>query len=122
MFYDRFVELCRQKGVTASRGAIEVGISKSLVTKWKTGKTEVPSPDVLAKLSQYFNLPISALLGEDNKKAPAEASRRGVSDADIMFALFGGRADITDEMFEEVKSFADFVYRREKAKSADSGE
>ncbi|MDD5883053.1 MAG: helix-turn-helix domain-containing protein [Firmicutes bacterium] len=116
MFYDRFVELCKQKGVTASRGAIEAGISKSLVTKWKTSKVDIPSPDVLSKLSKYFNLPISELLGEENEKAPAETSERSVSDEDIMFALFGGKDDITDEMFEEVKSFADFVYNREKSK------
>lgn len=116
MFYDRFVELCNQKGVSASRGAIEAGISKSLVTKWKTNKSDIPSPDVLTKLSKYFNLPISELLGEEIEKTPTENGRREISDEDIMFALFGGKNDITDEMFEEVKAFADFVYQREEAK------
>jgi transcriptional regulator with XRE-family HTH domain len=51
-----------------SAAAIEAGLSKSLVTKWKANKVEVPSPDVLKKLSVYFNLPVSELLGEEDQK------------------------------------------------------
>lgn len=48
-----------------SAAALEAGLSKSLVTKWKVNKVEVPSPDVLKKLSSYFNIPVSELLGEE---------------------------------------------------------
>ena len=68
MFYDKFVELCHKKGVSQSQAAIEAGISKSLVTKWKNQKTEMPSPNVLAQLSKYFGVPVSGLLGEDQKQ------------------------------------------------------
>lgn len=70
MFYDRFAYLCKQKGVSVSRGALEAGISKSLVTKWKTNNTDIPSPDVIGKLSKYFGIPVSELLGEETEKAP----------------------------------------------------
>ena len=39
-----------------------------------------------------------------------------VTDEELKFALFGGSEDITDEMFEEVRSFAAFVRQREAAK------
>lgn len=68
MFYDRFVYLCSQKGISPSRAAVEAGISKSLVTKWKTNNVQDPSPDVARKLAKYFNLSVSALLGEDEQK------------------------------------------------------
>ena len=116
MFYDKFAFLCRQKGVSPSRAAIEAGISKSLVTKWKTNNIQDPSPDVVRKLSNYFNVSISELLGEDTKKAPANNGKRAVSDDEIKFALFRGREDITDAMFEEVLNFADYVARREEEK------
>lgn len=116
VFYDRFAYLCKQKGVSVSRGAIEAGISKSLVTKWKTNNVEIPSPDVLSKLSKYFNLPISELLGEETEKAPADTGKRSASKEDVIFALFRGRQNITDEMYEEVLNFADFVAQREDAK------
>jgi transcriptional regulator with XRE-family HTH domain len=55
-----------------SAAAIEAGLSKSLVTKWKTNKVDVPSPDVLKKLSAYFGMPVSELLGEDEIDAKKE--------------------------------------------------
>ena len=116
MFYDRFAYLCKMKGVSPSRAAIDAGISKSLVTKWKTNNTELPSADVLSKLSKYFGIPVSELLGEETEKAPTDTGKRDVSDDDIKFALFGGNGEITDEMFEEVKGFAAFVKQREEAK------
>ena len=65
MFYDTFVFLCKQKGLSPSKAAIGAQISKSLVTKWKTNGTEVPSPDVLKKLSSFFNVTPDYLLGYD---------------------------------------------------------
>jgi transcriptional regulator with XRE-family HTH domain len=55
-----------------SAAALEAGLSKSLVTKWKTNKVDVPSPDVLKKLSAYFNMPVSELLGEEEKEVKKE--------------------------------------------------
>ena len=65
MFYDTFVFLCKQKGLSPSKAAIDAKISKSLVTKWKTNGTEVPSPEVLKKLSSFFGVTPDYLLGYD---------------------------------------------------------
>ena len=54
MFYDKFVLLCTLKGVSPSKAAVDAGISKSLVTKWKVNGVDVPSPEILKKLSTYF--------------------------------------------------------------------
>lgn len=85
MFYDKYAQLCKQKGVSKSAAATEAGLSKSLVTKWKTNKVEVPSPDVLKKLSTYFNLPVSELLGEEpelpqNEEKPTNQSAGELSE------------------------------------------
>ena len=68
MFYDKFDYLCKKKGVTCSKAALDAGISKSLVTKWKTMGTKMPSPEVLEKLSVYFSVPVSELLAEEEQK------------------------------------------------------
>ena len=68
MFYDRFVNLCELKGVSLSKAAVEAGISTSLVTKWKNNSINIPSPEVLDKLSKYFGISISELLGENEQK------------------------------------------------------
>lgn len=73
MFYDKFMYLCKQKGVAPSRAATDAGISRSLVTKWRTTNIKTPSPEVLEKLSKYFCVPISELLSEeDQKESPDE--------------------------------------------------
>jgi transcriptional regulator with XRE-family HTH domain len=76
VFYDKFMQLCSMKKVSPSRAATEAGISKSLVTKWKTNRTQVPSPDILQKLSAYFFVPVSVLLSEEipeeKENAPSE--------------------------------------------------
>lgn len=116
MFYDRFVCFCKQKGVSPTRAALDAGISKSLVTKWKTNNVQDPSPDVLRRLAKYFNATVAELLGEDENKAPTENGERSVSDDEIKFALFGGDGEITDEMFERVKKFAAFIKQEEAEK------
>ena len=50
-----------------SAAAKEAGFAKSLVSKWKAKKVKVPSPDILQKLSAYFNMPVSELLGEQKE-------------------------------------------------------
>jgi transcriptional regulator with XRE-family HTH domain len=69
VFYDKYAQLCKQRGVSMSAAAAEAGFSKSLVTKWKVNKVEDPSPEILKKLSVYFNIPVSELLNE--KENPA---------------------------------------------------
>jgi transcriptional regulator with XRE-family HTH domain len=72
VFYDKYAHLCKQRGVSMSAAALDAGLSKSLVTKWKTNKVDVPSPDVLKKLSVYFGVPVSELLGEEEKDIKKE--------------------------------------------------
>ena len=72
MFYDKYAQLCKRRGVSVSAAALEAGLSKSLVTKWKTNKVDVPSPDVLKKLSAYFGIPVSELLDEGEKDIKKE--------------------------------------------------
>jgi len=115
MFYDVFCELCKNKGKSPNKAAEEIGLSNSITTKWKkTGAT--PGGDTLHKVARYFGVTTDYLLGKETKKAPAETGKRSISDYEIKFALFRGREDITDAMFEEVLNFAEYVARREEEK------
>lgn len=80
MFYDKYAQICKQRGISMSAAAMEAGLSKSLVTKWKVNKVEVPSPDVLKKLSAYFNMPVSELLGEEEKEKPTIPEDDGLTE------------------------------------------
>ena len=115
MFYDRFKQLCEQKGVSCNKAALEIGLSNATPTKWKkTGAT--PVGETLDKIAAYFGVSTDYLLGKESKKAPTEIGERSVSDDDIKFALFGGDGEITDEMYDEVKRFAAYIKQREADK------
>lgn len=68
MFYDRYVSLCAKKGVSPSRAALEAGISKSLVSKWKANESKEPSPEVIRKLADYFGIPAYEVLEDIQQK------------------------------------------------------
>lgn len=65
MFYDRFLELCTRYNVKPGRACLEMGVSRSLASKWKNEKTERPSVEVLEKMSSYFGLPIDRILSDE---------------------------------------------------------
>ena len=109
-FYDRLARISRSYGMSPSRAALAAGVSKSAVSKWKREPDSVPSGTVLSKLAAYFGISASELLGESKPASPE------VSEEDIKFALFGGSENITQEMYDEVRSFAAFVKEREAKK------
>ena len=65
MFYDRFVMLCESRGVSPSRAAIDAGLSKSTVTKWKRSPDARPTGNVIEKLPRNFGNSVTDLRGEN---------------------------------------------------------
>lgn len=72
VFYDRFVKICNERGISPSKAAIEAGLSKSTVTKWKTTPDAEPTGTAIKKICAFFNIPVSELLGENEKEQPSE--------------------------------------------------
>lgn len=107
-FFDQFVALCKNKGVSPNFVAKEIGASSGSITAWKQGT--LPRSATLTKIAEYFDVSTDYLLGSN--KVPAHNSKYSISDEDIKFALFGGGGEITDEMYEEVKRFAAYVKQR----------
>ncbi len=70
-FYQIFISLCKNKGVSPSRAAEACGINRSNVSNWKNnGYT--PRGDALQRIADYFNISTDYLLGNDQKEKPAE--------------------------------------------------
>ena len=83
MFYDKYVELCASIGKTPSAVAVEIGIGKSNVTYWKTGRNK-PSDITIARIAAYFGVSVDYLLGEEQKKTVTIESD-GLSELDLKF-------------------------------------
>ena len=63
MFYDSLKEICDAKGTTPTTVAKAIGISTGNVSRWKNGVN--PKLPILRKLSDYLDVPIEALTGEE---------------------------------------------------------
>ena len=61
-FYDNYVKLCNSVNKTPSAVAIEIGFSKSTVSRWKSGKQA--NDATLMKVADYFGCTIEALTAE----------------------------------------------------------
>ena len=110
MFYDKFIELCEKSHISPSKAAAEIGFDRSSVTKWKNGGF-TPRQEILVKTAEYFKVTVDYLIGNDTAESREDA---------IKFALFGGDAKyISDEAYEDVKRFAQFVAEKERRKSKD---
>ena len=115
--YDNIIALCESRGIKGGKMCTDVGISKGLLTDLKMGRRTGVSAVTAQKIASYFGVSVGYLLGEETEKTPTESDERKFKDDEIMFALSRGGEDvITDEMFEEVKSFARFIAQREAAK------
>jgi len=67
MFYDKFVELCNENGLSPNKAALLIGFDRTLTSKWKsTGYT--PRQEILVKIAEYFGVTTDYLLGNSDEK------------------------------------------------------
>ena len=64
MFWDKFYQLCQESGKKPNPVGKEIGVSSATITKWKNGT--IPNSKAIAKVAQYFNVPMDYLLDETN--------------------------------------------------------
>ena len=106
MFISRIELLLAEKGIQKKTFLAELGLSKNSFVNWRD-RGNVPSGATLQKIADYFGVSLDYLLGKTEQKEKSPS----VSDEEIKFALFGG-GEITDEMWAEVKRYAEFVKQK----------
>lgn len=109
--YDRIKGLCQRKGMTVSRLAIELGFSKSTFSWLKNYPEKKISTNTAQKIADYFGVSVDYLITGAEVLAPP-----AVTDYDLKVALFNGDTEVTDEMWQEVKNFAEMVALKYKYK------
>lgn len=72
MFYDTFLYLCNQRGISPSAAVVDMGFQKSVATRWKNGT--VPRDANLMKVASYFGVTTDYLLTGETKKSPDNMS------------------------------------------------
>lgn len=99
MFYDRFKQLCDDRGVSCNKAALEIGLSNATPTKWrKTGAT--PNSETLQKIAGYFGVTIQFLLGQETEKTPTLTKKDERDIAKTLEQIMEQLADSDDLMFD----------------------
>lgn len=111
--YKKIDELLAQKGISGGKMSADLGMSRSFMTELRKGRAKSVKIETAQKIADYFGVSLGELLGGETA---TPSGSRTINDADIKFALFGGDGEITDEMYQEVLRFADFVKHRERNK------
>ena len=69
--YNKFDSLCAKIGKSPSAVAIELGIAKSTVSGWKSGRNGATNA-TLKKIADYFGVTVDYLLGNEEKEKTPE--------------------------------------------------
>jgi len=124
MFYDKFKELCDNKGVSCNKAALEIGLSNATPTMWKK-RGLTPKGETLNAIAKYFNVSVDYLLfdgsipGRELKEIiSSESDRLGIP-ADELYSTFVGRSGDTVNLNERnISAFFDSVYGKEDKKES----
>lgn len=107
IFGNNLSNILESKGITQLELATEINVATSSVSYWCNGE-KMPRMDKIEMIAEYLGVTKSDLLEERVTRTTV------LSDEDIQFALFGGKDEITEKMYEEVKSFAAYLKQREQ--------
>lgn len=105
---DRIIALIEERGITASRMLLDLGLSRSAVTEWEKGKAK-PSAESIIKIADYFNVSSDYLLGRSepysstiNGNILKSAVAQGAGSVDINNPE---KQEMTDEEIEMLRIF-----------------
>ena len=106
---DKILFLLKKQGKKQIELCEFIGVKKNAFTSWKAGVNHSYKKHI-DKIAEFLGVSTDYLLGIENKNNPAANS-----DEALMFALYGGdNQDITPEMLEDVRNYAQFVRERRK--------
>ena len=117
----RIKEIRKAKKITAKELAVFVNVAESTMSLYENGKRE-PDYKTLLKIAEYLDVSIDYLLGKNDTNEPTikkiatpgesinlSADPKGEA---LKVALFGGDTEVTDEMWNEVITYAEFLKQK----------
>ena len=109
---DRVKAICKERNIPISKLEKDLGFANGYIGQLRKG---VFPDDRLLKISDYLDVSVDYLLGVSDVKNPPPQNEREV----LLNALFDGDKSVTDDVMDEVKGFARYVWEREKNKKKD---
>ena len=109
-FYEKYLMLCDKNKKTPSGAALEMGLSKTTVNRWKNGGGITDA--TILKVASYFGIPKEELTGEEQKEKPTPSEGSGLD------AAFNAALDqLTEQELADVLQYAKFKVASRKENS-----
>lgn len=111
-------ELRKQNGMTQEelaaklRENYDLKTDRVMVSKWETG-FQTPEIYTILCMAEIFGVSIDYLNGQKSLKIPKLIYSQNITEEDIKATLFGSYEVVTDEMWQEVKTFVEYIKDRE---------
>ena len=113
LFPERLRELLEKHNMTYTDLSNALGINKSTISMWKSGKI-IPKAETILLISDYFKVSPDYLMGRDethyiNYNYIAKNVSDDIKDAALALATYLENTNFTEEDFEKIKEFAEFL-------------
>lgn len=106
---DRIKGICKQRGITQKHLCDVLSKAPNFLGNVWVGKDSIDDSE-LAIIAKELHTTPEYLKGEiDTPDAP---DKKQIDISDVKVALFGGDKEVTDEMWDEVKNFVEFVIQK----------
>lgn len=106
--FNKIQTLLKEQQKTQKQLMEHLGLGKTAFTGWKSGANTSYKKHI-DKIGEFFGVSTDYLLGTQKENPAAD------SDEALMFALWGGDAeDITPDMLDDVRKFAQFIREKKK--------
>ncbi len=101
-------KLRQDRDLTQQHIAAYLGITRQAYSNYENG-SRLPDIETLLKLGEYFQVSIDTLL----RGTPAPDISEPLTRQQVKEALFGKNLNISDDIFDEVLTFVDYIKFRE---------
>lgn len=115
-FANRFTKALELKNITAAELSRILGLNEGTISNYKKGNY-VPKQRRLESIANALDVSIAWLMGADVPMKKADVKKHPVTNDEeeiAKVALFGGSEEVTDEMWNEVKNYVEFIKQRNK--------
>lgn len=114
-FFDRFKQLCDERGISIYKAATAVGLNRAAANKWKNGS--VPNGQTITKLADYFGVSNDYLLGKEKTPANDDERSRGHDVLDeVDIAFYGDFKELTEDDKATVRDMVRIMRERRSKK------
>lgn len=119
MFYERYLELCKNARMSPSGAATKAGFNRGTVSVWKkkylAGEDVYPEQAIIRKICEFFGCTEQWLRGIKTDSITPPMYEHIVTDSDLMYALWGCAAEVDEKDLADVRRYAEFLRMKKRS-------